>query len=174
VVAADVAQFLPDVLPLAAPCAAELGSRERMSEPLAAEEDSLRARLGRAEKEGVRLSTEKARVAKLLAPGPTASVWSVGLAVSMVVGGLGFGASWAMASQRATREEQLWQQRLKAELVEEQRKLNECKLTELDAQRALQKCWERSPLGNMPSDPLPGPPPSPCRCQAGDPLCSCL
>jgi hypothetical protein len=146
-----------------------------MSDPLAAEEDALRVRLRQAEDEGVRLSAEKARVARLLAPRPASGGWLAGLAVSMVVSGLGFGASWAMASQRATEESKRQQAALKAETVEAQRKVNECKLTELAAKRALHDCLARSPLGLPPPDPLdPGPLRPRCTCQPADPLCSCL
>jgi uncharacterized protein HemX len=147
-----------------------------MSDPVAAEEDALRERLRRAENEGVRLSAEKARVARLLAPRPGGSRgWLAGLAIAMVVGVLAFGASWAMASQRATEEGKRQQAALKAETVEEQRKVNECKLAEFRAKRALHACRATSPLRPTPPDPLdPGPLQSRCTCQPGDPLCSCL
>jgi hypothetical protein len=145
-----------------------------MSDPLAAEEDALRVRLRRAENEGVRLSTEKARVARLLAPRPASRGWLAGLAVAIVVGGLGFCASWVMAVQRQVTERERQAAVLKAEAVEERRRVNECKLTEVDAKRALRECRARNPLGPAPSDPLVQKPKPPCTSQAGDPLCSCL
>jgi hypothetical protein len=148
-----------------------------MSDEIVTEEESLRARLRQEEVEGARLAAEKARIEKLLGADTSSRVWLVGVAISLVVAGLGFGASSVMGARRAARLRLLQEERAQAELVEEERKLDDCRHAELVARLALSECAARRPLGRSPSNPLDPSPPTrtpPCNCQAGDPLCSCL
>jgi hypothetical protein len=149
-----------------------------MSDPHASSEESLRERLRGAADEARRLSAEKARLERELAAGSTSRGWIAGIVVSMVVAGLGFGASAVMTTQRAARLRQLEEEQARLELAFEQTKLRDCQQKEIALKRELQACTPHRPLGRSPSNPLdPAPRPrpgQPCACQPGDPLCSCL
>lgn len=157
-----------------------------MAPPVVSEEESLRERLRLAAEEATRLANERVRIEAQLAASPRSRVWLVGLVVSGVLGAFGVAAARTFETRRMAERQLLEERHLAQAAAREELALAECHGKEVEARRALDECevsrvlsrLKNGPIRDIasePDSPITAPRRSPtCRCQVGDPLCSCL
>lgn len=140
-------------------------------------EEPLRELLRQAEAEATRLSSERARVAALLASAPRSRMRLAGLVASLALGGLGFAAPWLLETRSLARRERLEERRLAQAQAEEELRSAECQREAMEARVALNQCQAARPAWGRPEPSPSATPPAQrrpsCPCMPNDPLCSC-
>ena len=115
---------------------------------------------------------------KLLRPSALRTATLVTMLASLFLGIAAYGVGMMLGERRAARDGAAAEAAHAARMADERIILDACRLSTEKVKLDLQRCAkDRDELNELVRDREPRPPPRgtpPCRCQAGDPLCSCL
>ena len=143
--------------------------------PFRSETEQLRERLRRVEEQESELREEKAALEREAEPQTRGRGW-IGLTVfGLIVASLsGYGIGALAVSREASRLRAIQDREEAEDLDRERTRLVDCRMAAAGMRAQVESCErEVADKRRRPVEPELRPPPSPCYCRDGDPLCDC-